>query len=599
MNDSKRKALKLLSGLERLEDRRLLSLGLVAQEISTLQGKQFSGAVAILADTDLTALPTSFTVSIVWQFGQPGTTTSGTVSKTSIPGRFEVDGTFTYPQAGTFTTQITVTDMANQSVTAEGVAKVAAQPLTILGNTIMGTESQPLTDVVANFIDPNPADQQTQFNALIGWGDGASSPGTVQGGSGQFMVVGSHTYTLGGTYSTTITVVGQGNVPGATATGSAIIAPVTPPVITIVGQSVAAPAGQLLNNVAVATITDPVTTDTANQFTALISWGDGVSTQGTVTAGSGTFNVTGSHTYAAPGTFAITVTLGNPGGGSVSSSSTATIVSAGTNVGFTGSLALIPQNGPGASSGFTNTNRPTFSGTAPPFATVELVARPSDVDVTEPLGFAIASGDGTWTLAVGPLSDGIYTMTAIVTPPGGYPSATQPLADNGRVVIDTVAPQVAGFGFSGGRTILVYFRDDLSGMNMNSLMQPSNYTFAGPHLVGVNPVVTGVTPAGTLPTDVVGVSLLIPAGHKTQSRIRGLRITGTNTDNVAGGPNVGITDQAGNPLQGFFGNLIPSASGRTGGNFHVKLRLFHARQHATSTHHPPKHHPPKHHAPAS
>ena len=220
------------------------------------------------------------------------------------------------------------------------VANNIAQPLTILGNAISGIASQTTGNVVvANFIDPNNADQATQFNALVGWGDGDSSLGVVQGGPNQFMVMGSHIYASPGTYTTTITVVGQGNVPGASATGTANIGFSTPPSIAMTGQSVVTPAGQPLNNVVVATITDPVTTDTADLFTALISWGDGVASQGTVTGNSGKFTITGSHTYAAAGSFPIDISLASPAGETLSTTSTATVLNAGTNVIFTGGLA--------------------------------------------------------------------------------------------------------------------------------------------------------------------------------------------------------------------------------------------------------------------
>ena len=424
----RKREFKWRGDLECLEHRQLLSLtlNLVANDISPLQGKQFSGAVATLIDLNLTAQPSNFTVSIVWQNGQPPT--SGTVARTSIPGTFEVDGSNTYPQVGTFNTQITVTDTSNNTAYAEGVANVRAQPLTILGNAISGVENTTLNNVVANFIDPSGA-LQTQFNALIGWGDGQSSPGMVQGGPNQFMVLGSHMYASPGTYTTTITVVGQGNVPGATATGTANIGFSTPPSIAITGQSVVTPAGQPLNNVVVATITDPVTTDTADLFTALISWGDGVASQGTVTGNSGNFTITGSHTYAAAGSFPIDISLASPAGETLSTTSTATVLNAGTNVNFTGGLANLIVNGPLAANGYTNTNRPTFSGTSAPFAIVQLYARYVNVDAELPLGEAVASANGQWTLTTGPLTRGVSVVTAVVTIPAGYPSTAMTLSN--------------------------------------------------------------------------------------------------------------------------------------------------------------------------
>jgi hypothetical protein len=248
---------------------------------------------------------------------------------------------------------------------------------------------------------------------------------------------------------------------------------------------------------------------------------------------------------------------------------------------FSGGLEQISGNGPGAAAGYTDSNRPTFSGTAPPFSTVQLFAGSAAYDTNESLGIAVASGSGQWTLATGPLADGIYTVTAIVTPPAGYPEPVQPLAKNGRLVIDTVSPTVVGIADSGAGKVTVYFRDDLSGMNFTSLSNTSNYAFAGRRRLGFSPTSATVVPAGNLPTDVVGVVLTIPGNRHTWSLVQGLRITGTNPVGGAGGTNVGITDNAGNPLQGYYGKLVPSASGRAGGNYHVKIHpaVFHGKRH--------------------
>ena len=76
---------------------------------------------------------------------------------------------------------------------------------------------------VATFLDPNMADTMADFVALINWGDGHTSSGSIQGGTGVFTVSGTNTYALGGTYTTTVTVVGTGTAPGATTMGAASI----------------------------------------------------------------------------------------------------------------------------------------------------------------------------------------------------------------------------------------------------------------------------------------------------------------------------------------------------------------------------------------
>lgn len=88
-------------------------------------------------------------------------------------------------------------------------------------------------------------------------------------------------------------------------------------VSTTQGVSVTAP---------VATFIDFDATKTAASFTATINWGDGTATSaGTITTGVGGFNVTGTHTYVAPGTFTITTQIADSSGNFESTTSTATV----------------------------------------------------------------------------------------------------------------------------------------------------------------------------------------------------------------------------------------------------------------------------------
>jgi hypothetical protein len=74
------------------------------------------------------------------------------------------------------------------------------------------------------------------------------------------------------------------------------------------GKKIAATYGVSFSGV-VASYTDGTTTATASDFTASIVWGDGTKTSGTVAGASGSFTVSGIHTYAKAGTFTISVTL--------------------------------------------------------------------------------------------------------------------------------------------------------------------------------------------------------------------------------------------------------------------------------------------------
>ena len=436
---------------------------------------------------------------------------------------------------------------------------------------------------IGSFLDSNTAAIAGDFTATITWGDGNVSAGTVSavsGSPGLFSVSGTNLYAKAGTYQIAITV--QDNL-GATANIKSTAA-VTNPVLTPIGTTATFTAGILpVNPVFVGSFYDSDSTASAGSFTASISWGDGNVSSGTVTKSTSNpalFVASGANLYTTPGDYPVIIQVQDQTGHSTTINSTA-VVNSNQVYRFTGGLAPIPGNGPSAASGYTNTNRPTFSGTAPPFATIELYARPNAYDVNNPLGIAIASASGQWTLATGPLADGIYSVTAVVTPASGYPVPMQPLANNGRVVIDTVAPTIVGFANSAAGQVTVYFRDDLSGMNFTSLSNASNYAFAGPRRSGFPPTSATVVAAGNLPTDVVGVVLAIPGNRRTWAMVQGLRITGTNPVGGAGGANLGITDNAGNPLQGYYGKLVSSASGRAGGNYHVKIRVpvFHGKRH--------------------
>jgi hypothetical protein len=78
---------------------------------------------------------------------------------------------------------------------------------------------------------------------------------------------------------------------------------------------------------AVATFTDTYAANVPSDFVATINWGDGGTTPGTVTGGSGSFTVSGVRTYGAPGKNSVTVTLSDdaPGTATASVVSTANV----------------------------------------------------------------------------------------------------------------------------------------------------------------------------------------------------------------------------------------------------------------------------------
>ena len=135
---------------------------------------------------------------------------------------------------------------------------VPDRPLTAAGITIRVSPGLPFSRVVATFVDGDAAALETGFTAVIAWGDGGSSSGTVTARPGVgFEVRGDHTYAAAGSYSMTISITdidSSHDLGGNTATASslAIVAPLAitttsplPPAVTGVpySQTLAASGG--------------------------------------------------------------------------------------------------------------------------------------------------------------------------------------------------------------------------------------------------------------------------------------------------------------------------------------------------------------------
>ena len=177
-------------------------------------------------------------------------------------------------------------------------------------------------------------------------------------------------------------------------------------------------------------------------FVALINWGDGHTSSGSIQGGTGVFTVSGTNTYALGGTYTTTVTVVGtgtaPGATTMGAASISNPSESTSTFSFSGSLAPVVGNGPHAATGFTNTNQPTFSGTATPFSIVQIYARPYGVDTEEPLGETVTNSNGQWSLTAGPLLPGRYNVSAVVTPSSGSPGPMTALSNNGLVHIDMV-----------------------------------------------------------------------------------------------------------------------------------------------------------------
>jgi hypothetical protein len=267
---------------------------------------------------------------------------------------------------------------------------------TASGDDVSGSEGAPLTAPVLTVDGSCPA------SGTIDWGDGTASSAAAVSCQGLIATLsGTHTYADFGTYTITTTA-----SDGATGTATATIADV--PVTASAGTGLTATAGAPFTGV-VARFTDGNPFGKVADFTASIDWGDGTSSAGSITLGSGRFAVHGTHTYATAGNKTVTVHIADAGG------ATATTVA---------SLTVNPPGAPAvtlttpANNATVTTATPTFSGaagTAPadaPQVTVKVYAG-GGVSSSPVQTLSTNASGGSWSVAAsGALANGTYTAQA-------------------------------------------------------------------------------------------------------------------------------------------------------------------------------------------
>ncbi|HWE38408.1 MAG TPA: Ig-like domain-containing protein [Isosphaeraceae bacterium] len=207
----------------------------------------------------------------------------------------------------------------------------------------------------------------------------------------------------------------------------------------------------------------------------------------------------------------------------------------------------------------TNDRNPTLSGTATQYSVVQVFGQRAGDGAPRLLGQTEADPGGAWALTVGPLADGIYRITESMTDPSGFPLTPTDLFP--ALVVDTSAPRVAAFSVNAPASqVTVVFQDAGAGLNPVVLKNPAAYTLVSRHSPrGVNPSTVTLDPSVSGDyTTAVAVTLTFPGlkpgpGHST------LGVT-------SGGPS-GISDAAGNALDGEFTGIFPSGDGNPGGNF--------------------------------
>jgi len=248
----------------------------------------------------------------------------------------------------------------------------------------------PTTTDVASFTDANNTDTSASFTATIDWGDGTTTTGTVVGANGSFTVQGGHTYADEGSDPASVTLTHTADNAMATANGSVAVA--EGDVLTAQGKTIKPKAHHAFSGV-VATFSDTDTANVSGDFAATIDWGDGTVTGGTVSGASGSFAVSGTHTYAHPGHDNVTVTLTDdaPGTATATAHSTAHVSGAKNDFDDDGKSDLLLQKIPLSSSDRPDVMVDLLNGTG--------TAITSSATIATPVGWHVAAaadfnGDG-------------------------------------------------------------------------------------------------------------------------------------------------------------------------------------------------------------
>jgi hypothetical protein len=218
------------------------------------------------------------------------------------------DGTLsgTPTAAGTFSFTVTAADSAGLTGSQSYTVTIDKATLTVTANNASrscGVANPAFTYSITGFVNNDPASVVSGTPILTTTATASSAPGQ---------------YTI----SVDLSSLSAANYTFQVVNGTLTVTPA----LSATAVNFSTTAGAPFSGT-VATFTTADKTDSAAAFTAVITWGDGSTSTGVITASGGSFTVCGSHTYSAAGSYAVSVQISNPKTQSATVNDTATVTS--------------------------------------------------------------------------------------------------------------------------------------------------------------------------------------------------------------------------------------------------------------------------------
>ncbi len=266
-------------------------------------GQQFSGEVATASDPTQVSKAANLVATINWG---DGTTTTGTVVDQGN-GNFIIDGTHTYVTGGVYKVTVTLTDKTDSYVNVSETTKETITGLILSGVTFSATAGSFFSGQVASASDPSLQTQLSDLTAIIYWGDGTSSTAIITDtGNDNFIISGSHTYKSIGALPVTVSITDSANSFNSQSETTTVT--IGSP-LTLAGVGFTATTGANFSG-QVGTLTDSSGYSSLSNLSAIIYWGDGTDSLGTITAlGNNQYAINGSHTYKITGKVNVQINL--------------------------------------------------------------------------------------------------------------------------------------------------------------------------------------------------------------------------------------------------------------------------------------------------